>query len=76
MTVKYVCRHCRTLLGEIRSDRVTEWQLGFHFLTPAERRDIITYNPNGDVMVKVSCDYCREALEANPELALISNPLQ
>lgn len=73
---KYVCRHCRTTIGELGSGQANELQLGFHFLTPAERSDIISYNPNGDVVVKVVCDYCREALEANPELSLVGNPLQ
>jgi hypothetical protein len=45
-------------------------------LTPEERRDIISYNIDGDVTVKVVCDYCREALEENPELSLLANPLQ
>ncbi|WP_199623946.1 anti-sigma-F factor Fin family protein [Paenibacillus alkalitolerans] len=76
MSVKYVCRHCRTSLGEIHSDTVSEFQLGFHFLTPEERRDIITYDPNGDVTVKVVCEYCNEALQSHPELALAPNPLQ
>ena len=56
--------------------RSSEMQLGFHFLTPEERSDIIAYNPNGDVTVKVVCDYCREAIESNPELLLVANPLQ
>jgi hypothetical protein len=50
--------------------------LGFHFLTPEERSDIIAYDSNGDVTVKVVCDYCREAVERNPELLLVVNPLQ
>jgi hypothetical protein len=76
MSVKYICRHCLTFIGEINSSDVTEYQLGFHFLTPEERRDIIAYNTDGDVTVKVVCDYCKEALEANPELTLLANPLQ
>jgi len=76
MAVNYICRHCRTSVGSIDSSSVTEQQLGFHFLTPEERSDIIAYNPNGDVVVNVVCDYCREAIEANPELVLQSNPLQ
>lgn len=76
MSVNYVCRHCRTQLGTIDSQTVSEFQLGFHSLTPGERRDIISYSQNGDVTVKVVCDYCREALEANPELALVGSPLQ
>jgi hypothetical protein len=76
MSVKYICRHCLTFMGEINEATVTEQQLGFHFLTPEERRDIISYNMDGDVTVKVVCDYCREALEANPELSLLASPLQ
>lgn len=76
MSVKYICRHCLTFVGEINTEAVTEQQLGFHFLTPEERRDIISYNMDGDVTVKVICDYCREALEANPELSLLVSPLQ
>jgi hypothetical protein len=76
MSVKYICRHCHTFIGEIQEQAVTEQQLGFHFLTPGERRDIISYNMDGDVTVRVVCDYCKEALEANPELSLLSNPLQ
>lgn len=76
MSTKYVCRHCHMLIGELRDTQATEFQLGFHFLTPDERRDIISYELNGGVTVRVICDYCKEALEANPELALLSNPLQ
>jgi hypothetical protein len=65
-----------TFLGEINSSDISESQLGFHFLTPEERRDIIAYNVDGDVTVKVICDYCREALATNPELSLLGSPLQ
>ncbi len=76
MSIRYVCKHCSMSLGEIASEQVTEAQLGFHFLTPEERNDIITYNSSGDVIVKLVCDYCREALQSHPELALVSSPLQ
>lgn len=76
MAIKYICRHCHTPVGVIDNDEVTEFRLGFHFLTPEERRDIITYSPNGDVTVSVTCEYCKEALDAHPELSLVVNPLQ
>ncbi|QAY67458.1 anti-sigma-F factor Fin family protein [Paenibacillus protaetiae] len=76
MAVNYVCRHCRTPIGTIDGSGITEQRLGFHFLTPEERSDIIAYDLNGNVTVKVVCDYCREALDANPELLLVANPLQ
>lgn len=77
MTVNYVCRHCGSDMGRIHNDQVSEYRLGFHFLTPEERSDIITYNnSSGDVTVKLTCVYCEQALVANPELNLVTNPLQ
>lgn len=76
MAIKYICRHCNSLLGTIDSTVISEMQLGLHSLTPAERRDIIAYDLSGDVTVKVTCEYCNEALVNHPELSLISNPLQ
>jgi hypothetical protein len=63
-------------LGEIKDDHISELHLGFHFLTPEERRDIITYDHNGDVIVKVVCEFCGEALLSHPELVLVPSPLQ
>jgi hypothetical protein len=76
MAVNYVCRHCKASLGSLTGAAASEAQLGFHFLTPEERSDIIAYNQNGDLTVKVVCDYCSEAIEANPELLLVASPLQ
>ncbi|AIQ66251.1 MULTISPECIES: anti-sigma-F factor Fin family protein [Paenibacillus] len=76
MAINYVCRHCRTFLGSIQKSDVTEMQLGLHSLTPAERRDIIAYDSDGEITVKVTCGYCKEALDNNPELSLLASPLQ
>ncbi|MDQ0196038.1 anti-sigma-F factor Fin family protein [Paenibacillus wynnii] len=76
MAINYVCRHCRTFLGSINKNDATEMQLGLHSLTPAERRDIIAYDSEGEITVKVTCDYCKEAFENNPELSLLASPLQ
>jgi hypothetical protein len=76
MAVNYVCRHCQMPLGRFENADVTEHRLGLHFLTPDERKRIIAYNSDGDVTVRVICDYCSETLSAHPELALQTNPLQ
>ncbi|MDF2926293.1 MAG: hypothetical protein K0R57_5207 [Paenibacillaceae bacterium] len=76
MQVKYICRHCQSTIGQLDGSSISEHQLGFHFLTPEERSDIIAYSQNGDVTVKVTCDYCKQALLAHPELMLVANPLQ
>lgn len=74
--IKYVCKFCGQILGEVDYKDFYECNLGFDFLTLIERENIITYESNGDLLVKIICEYCEEALEKNPELFLISNPLQ
>ncbi|GIP19602.1 anti-sigma-F factor Fin [Paenibacillus montaniterrae] len=76
MAVNYICRYCKTHIGSIDNALVSEQQLGLHSLTADERNDMITYNGNGDLVVHLVCDYCNEALNSNPELNLVNNPLQ
>ncbi|MBX6395074.1 MAG: DUF2757 family protein [Alicyclobacillaceae bacterium] len=77
MRIIYVCRHCRHYLGEVDGKRVSLSALGFHSLTPEERADIITLDPReGWTYVNTVCEFCQQALEANPELSLIHSPLQ
>lgn len=76
MTITYICRHCRMPIGEIRSDAISEFQLGFHNLTPEERGEMIAYDGQGGVVVKVTCEYCKQTLDSYPELSLLGNPLQ
>ncbi|RIX49280.1 DUF2757 family protein [Paenibacillus nanensis] len=76
MAVNYICRHCKTSIGSVAEPSITEQQLGFHFLTPEERSDIIAYDSNGDVTVSLVCEHCNEALNLNPDLMLVNNPLQ
>ena len=74
--IKYICKFCGQNLGTIDQLDINEEKLGFNSLTPLEQQSIISYMNNGDFVVKVICDYCQETLEKNPELTLISNPLQ
>jgi len=76
MTVKYVCRHCRMPIGELNGDGLSEFRLGFHFLTPEERLDMIASDGRGGLEIRLTCDYCRETLNSYPELSLVGNPLQ
>ncbi|MDA8353125.1 MAG: anti-sigma-F factor Fin family protein [Firmicutes bacterium] len=76
MTVKYLCRYCDAAIGYIDDDQVTEMQLGFHWLTPEERKDIISYDPDGQTTVRVVCESCQEMLNRNPELSLLTRPFQ
>ena len=76
MAIQYKCGYCGTEIGRIEHMQADAQKLGFDALTPEERKSIITYNQEGDMIVTISCDYCSEALSYNPELALQNNPLQ
>ncbi|RKD22797.1 hypothetical protein BEP19_11150 [Ammoniphilus oxalaticus] len=73
MSIKYVCPYCKSIHGHIEASQVSEMQLGWHFLTPEERKHIISYEAGGDLVAHVTCDYCSEAVQRHPEL---TNPLQ
>ncbi|PCN43027.1 hypothetical protein B9C88_17555 [Brevibacillus laterosporus] len=76
MSYRYVCRCCGMKVGEIQHSNVSEWQLGFQFLTQQERQHIISKDEIGNTVVRVVCDYCKEALDQNPDLSVVGNPLQ
>ncbi|HZG16804.1 MAG TPA: anti-sigma-F factor Fin family protein [Candidatus Bathyarchaeia archaeon] len=76
MSFRYVCRCCGMKIGEIDQSMATEVSLGLDSLTPEERQHIISREHGGDTVVRVLCDYCKEALDQNPELTLIGTPLQ
>lgn len=69
MAINYVCRYCKTPLGQLNQVAVSEERLGFHVLTAEERKDIITYDAFGNMTVRVICDHCKEAIEEHPELS-------
>ncbi|WP_139492593.1 anti-sigma-F factor Fin [Brevibacillus dissolubilis] len=76
MSYRYVCRCCGMKIGEIEQQHVSETQLGLDSLTPEERQHIIAKDASGDTIIRLTCNYCRDAMEQNPELSLIDNPLQ
>jgi hypothetical protein len=67
MAIYYNCRHCGVNVGTIDSSSLHSESLGFQLLTNEERKDMITYQQNGDIMIKTICEDCQEALERNPE---------
>ncbi|WP_028543448.1 anti-sigma-F factor Fin [Paenibacillus taiwanensis] len=76
MSVNYVCKHCHTLIGRIEGAAINQSRLGFDMLTPEEHRHYVRVHDNGDVTVRMTCDYCAEAYNHNPELSTLASPLQ
>lgn len=63
-------------IAEFDESQVSESQLGFDFLTAEERQHIISKEHDGDTVIRIVCDYCRDTLDQYPELSLVGNPLQ
>jgi hypothetical protein len=68
MTIRYICPHCGMQHAAIDHPEATEERLGLHSLTHAERSHIISYEANGDIIARVTCEYCSEAIHRYPEL--------
>ncbi|NMM55254.1 anti-sigma-F factor Fin [Paenibacillus aquistagni] len=76
MSVNYVCKHCRTLIGRIDEPSIDRNRLGFDLLTRDEQDQYVQEHDNGDITVRMTCDYCLQAYQHNPELAGLATPLQ
>lgn len=74
--IKYICKYCGQKLGQVEHNELFKSRLGIEILTPEELDSIVIYEDNGDIIVKVVCEFCEEALDKNPELFLLTNPLQ
>jgi Protein of unknown function (DUF2757) len=67
MALHYHCRHCSVKVGSIDNISVSSEQLGFHHLTNDERQEMISYQQNGDILIKTICEDCQDSLNRNPE---------
>lgn len=66
MAIVYECRHCRQEIGRISQLEIDAKYLGFQMLSSEERIEMIHYESDGNVRVKIICEDCQEALERNP----------
>ncbi|HET7629487.1 MAG TPA: anti-sigma-F factor Fin family protein [Bacillales bacterium] len=76
MAITYQCRYCGTQIGQLQNEFYHAEQLGFNHLTVEERREMIHYNDNGEVLVKTVCEDCQEALERNPDYHQLKSFIQ
>lgn len=67
MAIHYHCRHCGINIGTIDRFPITSESLGLNILTHEDRKEMITYQTNGDMVIKTICEDCQEALERNPD---------
>ena len=66
MKVHYLCEHCGTDIETIEVSHLDEKKLGFDILTEEERRQLLSYDAENDILhVKSMCDTCIEGLNIN-----------
>jgi redox-regulated HSP33 family molecular chaperone len=75
MTIRYTCRSCHQTLAEFPEDN-EKVRFSLELLTPEDRMHIIKEDEEGNLNVQILCEYCQEAILHNPELSLLSSPLQ
>ena len=66
MSIIYLCRHCDTKIGEINESVATISLLDLNKLTLVDKKKMIHYEPNGDALIKVICENCKQTLDDYP----------
>lgn len=67
MSIIYKCRHCNGTLATISNRYVTQEMLGFDQLTTDEKRKMISFSENGDLVVRIICQSCKNSLDEHPD---------
>ncbi|QKY70895.1 anti-sigma-F factor Fin family protein [Lentibacillus sp. CBA3610] len=67
MPIVYKCRHCGQEIGKLNQQMVDTSMLGLDQLSSEEKRDMISYESNGDVTIKSICESCEESLGSHPQ---------
>jgi len=67
MAIHYYCRHCNGNVGSLSKWEADLDQLGLNELTYEERREMIDYDSQGNLHVKVICEECEHILKENPD---------
>ncbi|MCR6108822.1 anti-sigma-F factor Fin family protein [Bacillus sp. A301a_S52] len=65
MAIHYYCRHCGHKVGTIEAD-VDGRQLGIEQLSDEDKQEMIDYDQQGHVHIKIICEDCERTLEKYP----------
>lgn len=66
MAIVYQCSHCKQLIGKLEGHIIESSLLGIDQLTQKEKREMMEYKSNGDLIIYAICDYCEEAFAHHP----------
>ena len=66
MSIIYSCKHCGNVVGQLDQQVIDTEVLGWNELTAEDRKEMIQYQNNGDISIRIICEDCQESLEKNP----------
>ncbi|MCE7791256.1 anti-sigma-F factor Fin family protein [Salipaludibacillus sp. CUR1] len=66
MAFHYYCRHCRQKIGDLDVD-IDRRQLGLEQLTEQDEQEMIEYDKQGNVYIRIICEECEQALAKFPD---------
>ena len=66
MSIIYSCKHCGNVVGQLDQQVIDKEVLGWNELTAEDRKEMIQYQNNGDISIRIICEDCQESLEKNP----------
>lgn len=66
LSIIYKCRHCGHLIGELEQGIVSSSALGLDMLNESEKQNIVAFQQNGDIHLKVICESCEDTLTQHP----------
>lgn len=67
MAIHYYCRHCHGNVGKLSKWEADLDQLGLNDLSSEERKEMMSYDSQGNIHVKIICEECENTLRENPD---------
>ncbi len=67
MSIVYKCRHCEHVIGTLEERTVDTSMLGWDQLSVEEKKEMIHYQANGDIVIRTICENCQESLGQHPQ---------
>lgn len=67
MSIVYRCRHCEYMVGTLMKENIDIPKLGWDQLTAEERKEMVQYGENGDILIQTICESCESALAHHPD---------
>lgn len=67
MSIIYKCRHCGLHVGELNQNIVDTSLLGWDQLSKEDKKEMIHYKEDGNILIQTICESCEATLGEHPQ---------